>query len=367
MSATTIFFSYSRDDSVFVLKLAQELRDAGADAWLDQLDIKPGSRWDKSIENALDASKILLVVLSKTSVASHNVMDEVSYALEEGKKIVPVLLEECDIPFRIRRFHFADFTKSHENGISSLIDALGLEAKVVAKLTNQQNTPPKTESTSSQSAPVAEPNEKTKEVPAKTFKPEHEDLESGHSKEKESDNKVKENPKPVAENNQDQDNNDSPESKTSVKVPKKKAWKKKYILTSILLFNIFSILYYTVGGFLGFATYRYEYFFKIGFLSLKWSLPLLGVGFIVEKLFFRKAKNSLQKYGVALLILYNLLFIVWYLLMYSDLKGGSGGYIDLRFNYLSGDFILELFTLLLTAFIIGALISMVKKFILSKK
>ena len=86
MSTGTIFFSYSRQDSDFVIHLAQSLREAGAEVWLDQLDIKPGSRWDKSIEQALFKSSTLLVVLSKSSVESANVMDEVSFALEETRK-----------------------------------------------------------------------------------------------------------------------------------------------------------------------------------------------------------------------------------------------------------------------------------------
>ena len=37
----TIFFSYSRENSETVLELAKELRGAGANIWLDQLDIEP--------------------------------------------------------------------------------------------------------------------------------------------------------------------------------------------------------------------------------------------------------------------------------------------------------------------------------------
>lgn len=133
MTEKTIFFSYSRDDSEFVLNLAKELRAAGGDVWLDQLDIKPGTRWDKSIETALDTSKTVLVILSNKSVASHNVMDEVSYALEEGKTVIPVLLEQCDVPFRLRRFQFADFTESHVKGIATLSKALGLDAVPASK------------------------------------------------------------------------------------------------------------------------------------------------------------------------------------------------------------------------------------------
>jgi TIR domain len=125
--SSTIFFSYSRVNSETVLELAKELRNAGANIWLDQLDIKPGTRWDKSIEDALASSETLLVILSKSAVESDNVMDEVSYALEEGKKVVPVLLEECEIPFRLRRLQFADFTESHEKGMETLAQALGFK------------------------------------------------------------------------------------------------------------------------------------------------------------------------------------------------------------------------------------------------
>ena len=67
MATETIFFSYSRVDSDFVLKLATDLRDAGFDIWLDQLDITPGRRWDDSIQSALNDSKTPIVILSSSS------------------------------------------------------------------------------------------------------------------------------------------------------------------------------------------------------------------------------------------------------------------------------------------------------------
>ncbi len=136
MKTGTIFFSYSRQDSNFVIHLAQSLREAGATVWLDQLDIKPGSRWDKSIEQALYKSDTLLVILSKASVNSSNVMDEVSFALEEQKRVVPILLEECDIPFRLRRLQFADFTGDRQQALKTLIQSLGLDPQIAHRLSN---------------------------------------------------------------------------------------------------------------------------------------------------------------------------------------------------------------------------------------
>src|SRR5262245_59867695 len=93
------FFSYARKDSEFVMSLAKELRAAGANLWLDQLDIVGGQRWDSAVEEALKICQGLIVVLSPESLASNNVMDEVSYALEKGKMVLPIVFRPCDIPF----------------------------------------------------------------------------------------------------------------------------------------------------------------------------------------------------------------------------------------------------------------------------
>jgi hypothetical protein len=124
------FFSYTREDSEFVLKLAKELRTLGANLWLDQLDILGGQHWDRSVEKALKSCKGMIAVLSPESVASDNVMDEVSYALDEGKLVVPILIRSCDIPFRLRRVQYIDFTEDYEKGFSKLLSALRIEQPV---------------------------------------------------------------------------------------------------------------------------------------------------------------------------------------------------------------------------------------------
>jgi len=121
------FFSYSRDDSEFVLKLATDLRTAGIDIWLDQLDIVAGRRWDAEIEKALEGADTMIVILSPTSVASNNVMDEVSYALEEGKRVIPILISDCEIPFRVKRLQRIDFTGDYESALKKLVNALNLK------------------------------------------------------------------------------------------------------------------------------------------------------------------------------------------------------------------------------------------------
>jgi hypothetical protein len=114
------FISYSRADKDFALELARELRSSGFLIWLDQWDIPPGARWDDQIEKALTQCEIFMVILTPSSTASDNVKDEIGYAIDNKKQILPVLLENANLPFRLKRFQYVDFTgKNYEEGIEA--------------------------------------------------------------------------------------------------------------------------------------------------------------------------------------------------------------------------------------------------------
>lgn len=121
---TKVFFSYARADAGFALKLAKDLRSAGVNVWIDQLDIPVGAQWDRAVESALKACPSLLIVFSPASVASQNVMDEVSFAIDQNKKIIPVLYQDCEIPFRLKRLQYIDFTGDYASSRAGLLSAL---------------------------------------------------------------------------------------------------------------------------------------------------------------------------------------------------------------------------------------------------
>ena len=119
-----IFFAYSRSDSRFVVRLANDLRNEGQGTWVDQLNIPMGARWDEVVEAALKACPCLVAVLTPASAGSQNVLDEVSYALEEKKTIIPILLSPCTIPFRLKRLQYIDFTGEYGPAFHALHEAL---------------------------------------------------------------------------------------------------------------------------------------------------------------------------------------------------------------------------------------------------
>jgi TIR domain len=150
----TIFFSYARSDAPFVLKVANGLRAERRRVWVDQLDIAKGARWDEEVENALKSCSCLMVVLSPTSVKSQNVLDEVSYALDEKRTVLPILLQAVSIPFRLKRLQYIDFTGDFDAAYGQLLAALDALPAPQAPSTTEEPAP----------APMVKPPEAAAEV-----------------------------------------------------------------------------------------------------------------------------------------------------------------------------------------------------------
>ena len=125
--AQTAFFSYSRDDSEFALRLAGDLKAAGANVWMDRLDLVGGERWAQSVQDALEKCPRVLVILSPSSVNSPNVENEYTLALEEKKIAIPVLYRDCKIPLQLRSLQRVDFRVDYDRGLKALLKALGVE------------------------------------------------------------------------------------------------------------------------------------------------------------------------------------------------------------------------------------------------
>jgi formylglycine-generating enzyme required for sulfatase activity len=118
------FISYSRQDEEFALKLARDLRQGGANIWMDQFDIEAGEDWDIAVEKALYTCGSFLLILSPASVESKDVRDELNVALTQKKRIIPVLHEACERPLRIHRMNYIDFTGEYRHGLARLLKAL---------------------------------------------------------------------------------------------------------------------------------------------------------------------------------------------------------------------------------------------------
>ena len=124
-----IFISYSHKDKQFVGKLAAHLVKHKARVWVDRWELKVGDSIVQRVQSAIKEADALLVVLSKASVESEWCNKEITAGLvreleEKRVVILPVLLEDCEIPLFLRDKLYADFRADFEDGFRVTLEAI---------------------------------------------------------------------------------------------------------------------------------------------------------------------------------------------------------------------------------------------------
>lgn len=129
-----VFISYSHEDAEFAEKLAFQLIKARAQVWIDRWELNVGDSLLRKIEEAVAGASALVVVLSKASVSSEWCRKELTAGLvreldEKRVVVLPVLLEDCEIPLFLRDKKYADFRTDFDRGLADLL-------KGIARVTN---------------------------------------------------------------------------------------------------------------------------------------------------------------------------------------------------------------------------------------
>ncbi|WP_323789795.1 toll/interleukin-1 receptor domain-containing protein [Psychroserpens sp.] len=101
-----IFISYSSRDKDFAKDFAEDLKSEGFSVWWDT-SIPAGKTYAEVIEEALKASKSVLVLWSSNSITSDWVKLEANEGREK-KVLIPVKIEDVDIPFAFKNIQAAN-------------------------------------------------------------------------------------------------------------------------------------------------------------------------------------------------------------------------------------------------------------------
>lgn len=130
-----IFISYSHADKAFVDKLASNLIKHDAHVWVDTWELNVGDSILNRVQEAIQSSSALLIVLSEASVASEWCKKELSAGLmreldEKRVIVLPVLIEDCKIPVFLREKMYADFRKDFGSGLKALVEAVARVTKI---------------------------------------------------------------------------------------------------------------------------------------------------------------------------------------------------------------------------------------------
>ncbi|MER5506151.1 tetratricopeptide repeat protein [Streptomyces sp. NPDC002766] len=107
------FVSYAQKDAAWATPLAQNLHRLGLDVWLDQWEMTGGQRVASRLQDGLEKADVVVTVVSQHWVRSGWCGEEfaaaVTGAVERGQRLIPVLMDEVELPPFIAARLYVDF------------------------------------------------------------------------------------------------------------------------------------------------------------------------------------------------------------------------------------------------------------------
>jgi hypothetical protein len=132
-----VFISHASADKAFADKLVADLAAHSIPVWYDKFELRIGESVPEAINAGLSTSKYFAIVLSRASVASVWVREELNAALmtqvaQGGTFIVPLLIEDCTIPPLLAHRKYADFRGDYARALSELLGLWEKDASACA-------------------------------------------------------------------------------------------------------------------------------------------------------------------------------------------------------------------------------------------
>ncbi|HMH44339.1 MAG TPA: TIR domain-containing protein [Pyrinomonadaceae bacterium] len=94
--AHDVFLSHSVKDKTVAEAIMGRLESESVTCWMAPRDVVPGADWGESIINAIESSRIMVLIFSQSANASPQIKREVERAVNKGVYIIPFRVE--DIP-----------------------------------------------------------------------------------------------------------------------------------------------------------------------------------------------------------------------------------------------------------------------------
>ncbi len=131
-----VFISYSRDDLEFVRRLHDGLVERGKDVWIDFEDIPLTAEWRAEVFDGIESSDNFLFVITPDSLGSEVCTEELDHAVEQHKRLVPVLRRPADgkaVPgdLSARNWTFFRDQDDFDGSLDDLVDALDTDLEWV--------------------------------------------------------------------------------------------------------------------------------------------------------------------------------------------------------------------------------------------
>ena len=114
------FISYSRTQLYFAEAIALHLQTWGFEIWFDLQQIGAGADWLSTLEAGYENCQRLILVVSQSALASKYVREEWDTALRNGREVILAVVEDVDIPERLRECAVIDFRTDFKGAMKRL-------------------------------------------------------------------------------------------------------------------------------------------------------------------------------------------------------------------------------------------------------
>lgn len=116
-----LYLCYTREDTLFATRLAEDLAGLGVGVWFDLHEIGPGVDWAAAQMAALAASEGLILVLSPEALAREHVAREVNRAFETDRPVYLAVARRSPWQEWLAGLPYADFTEDYATGLDALL------------------------------------------------------------------------------------------------------------------------------------------------------------------------------------------------------------------------------------------------------
>ena len=118
------FISYSRKQLYFAEAIALHLQKEGIEIWFDLQQLGAGTDWASALKNGYGNCKRLVLVVSQTALDSKYVEVEWDTARQNGREVILAVVEDVDIPEKLRDCAVIDFRTDFNSAMKRLVSYL---------------------------------------------------------------------------------------------------------------------------------------------------------------------------------------------------------------------------------------------------
>jgi hypothetical protein len=149
-----VFISYSSKNKVIADAVCARLEENKIRVWFAPRDVPPGKDYASVIIQAIDQSRIFILIWSEESNKSNHILNEINHAFNHNITVIPFRIDNVvpteSLEYYLGRTHWLDaITPPLEQHLSKLCDSvkaiLATEVRETASIPNMQPVEPKTQ------------------------------------------------------------------------------------------------------------------------------------------------------------------------------------------------------------------------------